>query len=159
MRKVYVLFVALPLLSVFILTGCSEETPETEEPKVEEEKPKEPLIEREPEVKEYFEVYNDVVDEYITVGETILSTVESLDSGDLGLLETAAAAQELYESWDKLEDLNKALEQQGTIKENIEANLNPKDILEFKNMYEESYNRVEDLIKRVEAIDYDKYLK
>lgn len=159
MKKNYLLLLAFPLCTMLILTGCSGEAPATDETQTEEETPQKPLIEREPEVKEYFEVLNNVIEEYLTVGETILTSVEQLDSGDLGLLETAAAAQELYESWDKIEDLNKALEQQGTIKENVEANLNPKDMLEFKNMYEESYKRVEDLIKRVEEIDYEKYLK
>lgn len=144
---------------VIALVGCSDSTTETEKSKTEIQEEKKPLVEREPEVKAYFEVMNTIIEEYLTVGETVLNSVEKLDSGDLGLLESAAAVQELSESWEEIEELEKSLEQQGTIKENIESKLTPKDMLEFKEMYQNSAKRIEDLVKRLEEVDYKKYLK
>jgi hypothetical protein len=158
MKKKF-LFGSLTLLCfVFVLIGCSDSSSETEAAGTEKQEPKKPLVEREPEVKAYFEVMNTIIDEYLTVGETVLNSVEKLDSGDLGLLESAAAVQELYESWEEIEELEKALEQQGTIKENIESKLTPKDMLEFKEMYQGSATRIEALVKRLEEVDYEKYL-
>ena len=134
-----------------------EVLPEPE--KTEEEKPEKPLVEREPEVKEYFEVMNGMIEEYLNVGESLISLAEKLDSGDVGLLEYAGVAQELLESWDELDELEESLDQQGTIKENIEAKLNPKDALEFADMYTASLTRIDSLTQRIENLDLEKYLK
>jgi hypothetical protein len=116
-------------------------------------------MDREPEVKEYFKVTNELIEEYLNVGEAILTVAEKFEEGTMGLAEGALAGAELIEAWDKIEELGKSLEQQGTIKENVEANLNAKDALEFAQMYGESIERIEELTERIEAIDVDAYLK
>lgn len=151
--------VLLPLFAVLFTTSCADEASDEGKDPVEEQKPIEPLIDREPEVKEYFKVTNELIEEYLNVGESILTVVEKFEEGKMGLAEGAAAGAELITAWESIDELSKSLEQQGTIKENIEASLNPKDALEFAEMYSESAARIEELSKRIEAIDVDTYLK
>jgi hypothetical protein len=153
------LLLALPMLTLLFTTSCSEDPADSKDDAVEEEKPLEPLVDREPEVKEYFKVMNNVIEEYLDAGETLISTMENLESGKLGLLESAAAVQDLMESWESIEELEGSLEKQGTVKENIEAKLNAKDMLEFKDMYSESITRMDELAKRIEDLDLTKYLE
>lgn len=161
-KKHFQLFlVALPMCAMIVFTGCSEDEADTkkEEAKKEQEKPKEPLVDRDPQVKEYFKVLNEVINEYLTVGETTLDIAEKLDKGELNLMDAATATSQLVESWNSIEELEESLAQQGTIKENIEKNLNAADMLEFKDMYTESYARMDSISKRLEEVDVSKYLK
>lgn len=151
---------AMPLFGLLLFTSCSEEAPaKEEEVTTEETQPVKPLVEREPDVKEYFEVMNGMIEEYLNVGETLMTTAENLESGDLGLLESATAIQNLLESWDELDELQESLGQQGTIKENIEAKLNAKDALEFADMYSASVQRIDSLTQRLQNMDLQKYLE
>ncbi|PWL28146.1 MAG: hypothetical protein DCO96_09215 [Fluviicola sp. XM-24bin1] len=161
-KKHFQLFlVAVPMFAMFLFTGCSDESSDSsgEDPKTEEETPKEPLVDRDPQVKEYFKVLNEMINEYLTVGETTLDIAEKLDQGDLNLLDAATATAELIEAMESIEELNESLTQQGTIKENIEKNLNAKDMLEFKDMYSESMARMDSISKRIEEIDWESYIE
>lgn len=150
---------ALPLCGTFLFTSCSNESEDTgEETKTEEEKTKEPLADRNPEVKEYFKVFNEVVNEYVTVSETTLGIVEKLESGDLNALDAISATSDLMKSIEKIEELNESLGQQGTIKENIEKNLNAADIAEFAEMYSESKARIDSVAAQLEEIDLSSYM-
>ncbi len=156
------LLLAVPMCSMLVFTSCSSEDSSDnsgEKPNTEEEKPQEPLVDRDPQVKEYFRVLNDMINEYMDLGETTLEVVEKLDKGELNLLDAATATTALIESMDAIEELNESLAQQGTIKENIEKNLNAKDMLEFKDMYTESITRMDSISKRLEEVDVSKYLK
>ncbi len=150
---------ALPIFGLLLFTSCSEDAPAEDTGTTEEEQPAKPLVEREPEVKEYFEVMNGIIEEYLNVGETLLTSAEKLDAGDLGLIESATAIQDLLESWDALDELEESLGQQGTIKENIESKLNAKDALEFADMYNKSLQRVDSLAQRLDSLDLEKYLE
>lgn len=159
-KNVRLVFVALPLLGMFLFTSCSEDAASDDsEVVVEKEEEQKPLEEREPEVKAYFEVMNGIVEEYLNVGETLIAAAEKIDAGDLGLLESASAVQDLLGAWDALDELEESLGQQGTIKENIEAKLNPKDALEFAQMYTASIARMEELATRLDDLDLEKYLE
>lgn len=157
-KKIRLILGLLPVALVLMVSSCSSGSSE-EVTKSEEEVTEKPLVEREPQVKEFFEVMNTMVDECFTLGETVLESVERLDAGKLGLLESAATLQELYESWDKIDEINASLKQQDRLKENLTAKLNPKDLLEFKGMYEASVARMDTIMKRLEAMDVEKYLK
>ena len=157
--KIRMILRVIPIVFLLMFSSCSNESSEEVRTKSEEAVTEKPLTEREPQVKEFFEVVNTMVDECFTLGETVLESVERLDAGKLGLLETAATLQELYESWDKIDEINASLKQQDKIKENLTAKLNPRDLLEFKDMYETSVARVDTIMKRLEAIDVEKYLK
>lgn len=160
-KPFYQLFIALPLFTLFVFTSCSDDKSGSGEEgtKTEEEKPKEPLMDRDPQVKEYFKVLNEMINEYITVGETTLDIAEKLDQGKLGLMDAAKASSQLLEAMEAIQELEESLAQQGTIKENIERNLNAEDILEFTQMYSESLSRVDSITKRLEEVDVSKYLE
>ena len=160
-KNLRLLLLALPMFGLLLFTSCSDNADADGEADAAEEKEvvEKPLEEREPEVKEYFEVMNGIIEEYLNAGETLISTAEKLDAGDLGLLESATAIQDLLEAWDSLDELEESLGQQGTIKENIEAKLNPKDALEFANMYSASLERMEELATRLDNLDLEKYLE
>ncbi len=155
------ILLALPMCALLVFTGCSSDETggNDDETKTEEEKPKEPLADRDPQVKEYFKVLNEVINEYLTVSETTLGIVEKLDEGELNLIDAASATAQLLESMDAIQELEESLEQQGTIKENIEKNLNAKDIMEFTEMYTESLSRMDSITKRLEEVDVTSYLE
>ena len=146
-----------PVMATLILASCSEEAAEeTNETTQEQQKP---LIEREPEVKDYLETMNEMIDEYIGITETLLNTVEDLDAGELNYLESALAAQTVMESWEKLEELEESLEQQEGLQEQIEKRLNGEDIKEFAMMCTETLARLQEVEKRIENSSLQKYLK
>lgn len=156
MKKI--LFV-LPLTVLLFAVSCSEEKKaiEKEETTVKE-KDTRPLLEREPEVKDYLESTNEIIEEYLTVAETALTTMEKLDAGTLGLLESASTVQELLVSWTKIDNLSKGLDEQDNLKETIENKLNSDDLLEFTLMYSETIQRVDSLRQRIESSDLTKYM-
>ena len=152
------LFIGLPLFGVLVFTSCSEDASEKEETKIEKKEPEKPLTERNENVKEYFEVLNKMINEYITAGETTLDIVEKLEKGKLGVMDAAVATGELLESMGSIQELNESLAQQGTIKENVEAKLNAKDLAKFQKMYAESLARMDSLSKRLDSVDVDTYI-
>ncbi|XOV68774.1 MAG: hypothetical protein ACFHU9_06250 [Fluviicola sp.] len=159
LKQFQLLLIALPLCAAFVFTGCSSEEEDNSNDKAKTEETQKPLVERDPQVKEYFKVLNEVVNEYVTLGETTLDVVEKLEKAELSVLDGAAATAQLLESLNAIQELEETLEQQGTIKENVEKNLNAKDMLEFKEMYSETMARVDSLSKRLDNIDSAKYLE
>ncbi|MCR9172751.1 MAG: hypothetical protein NXI10_09680 [bacterium] len=161
MRKKHFQFllVALPMFALLAFTSCSNEADDTGDGTKTEEKESKPLIEREPQVKEYFKVLNEVINEYIKVGETALDVLEKLDQDDLNAMDAMTASVKLMESMEAIQELEESLEQQGTIKENVEKNLNAEDILKFTEMYKESMARMDSVSKRLAEIDVNSYLE
>ncbi len=152
------LWIAFPMVAVLILGACTEDAPEkVKEAPATVEAPL-PLIDRDADVKDYFETMNELVDEYVTLGETILNSLENLDSGKMGYLEMAAAGQDLLESWNKIDVITESIEAHEDLKTTIESKLNPKDVLEFTEMYEQTVARVTALSERIAASDLNKYL-
>lgn len=148
----------LPILASLSFVSCSEDAP-SEKPKKEKEAEVKPLIEREPVVKDYFETMNEVIEEYMNVTETTLNTLEKLDKNELGYVETLSATQDLLVSWNKLNELEASFENQEDLKTTIEKKLNAGDIAEFTAMYAKSMERFNELSKRIEESDLNKYLK
>lgn len=155
MKKI---LIALPMLGILAMTACTEEAPKKLEKEEKVVTPPKPLDERDTEVRDYFVTMNEIVDAYVTVGETVMTTVEQLESGKLGYLESAAAAQELLESWSKIEAINTSLEAHEDLKKTIEKKLNPKDVLEFTQQYGEVMERLKALTDRMAKSDLKKYL-
>lgn len=153
------LMYVLPLTLTMLTVSCSgKEAPEGENDATEQQEEVKPLVEREPEVKDYLDITKEMVDEYVTVGENLLTTMEKLDAGELGMLESATAVQELLESWDAIDELSHSLEQQEGLKKSIEKKLNKKDMIEFTGMYLETIQRMDSLRQRIESSDLNKYL-
>lgn len=151
------LFIGLPMIGIVLFTSCSEDKKDSEGAKTEKKESEKPLLERNADVKEYFEVLNKMINEYISVGETTLDIVEKLEHGKLGIMDAAVASGELVESMAQIEELNQSLAQQGTIKENVEAKLNAKDLAKFNAMYSESLARMDTLSKRLDSLDLNSY--
>jgi len=158
-RLFQLLIIGLPLFAFVTLYSCSEDSSNKEETTKEKKEEQKPLVERNEDVKEYFEVLNDIIGEYMDVAETTLTILEKLDSGKLNVMDAAVASGELVESMSELEELNESLTQQGTIKENVEAKLNAKDLIKFNKMYSESLVRVDSLSARLDSLDIEAYLK
>lgn len=146
----------LPLVLFIGMTSCSEDA--QKEVKTEKKEPLKPLVERDPEVKDYFESMNEMIDEYIVVGETVLTTLEKLDSGKLGYLETAATVQGLLENWQTIDTLQVRINAQEDLKGLIEERLNPKDLAEFAAMYTKTQSRFNEFLMRLEGSDLKKYI-
>lgn len=149
----------LPLAVLLTLVSCSDEEAKSEKTVETEKKEPKPLLEREPEVKDYLEITTEIVNEYVAVCENLLTTLEKLDAGELGLMEAAKAAQNLLDSWESIEELEHTLAQQEGVKKSIESRLNTKDIAEFSAMYLETVERVDSLKQRIESSNLNKYLK
>lgn len=154
MRK---LIYVLPIALTFTMMSCSEnEAAENETPKAKVEE--KPLIERNEEVKDYFETLNEMIDEYISVADNVLTAFEQLESGDIDVLKAVTVTQELLTSWENIEELNHSLSQQEDMKAVIEKKLNAKDITEFATMYGETVARIDSLNQRIQESDLNKYI-
>lgn len=152
------LIYALPILISLTFVSCSEQAP-SEKPK--EVKPivEKPLLEREPVVNDYFEIMNEIIDEYMNVTETVLNTLEKLDKKELDYMETLTSTQDLLVSWNKLSELETSFEKQEDLKTSIEKKLNARDIAEFTVMYSKTLERFNELSARIQESDLNKYLK
>ena len=147
----------LPLALTVTLFSCSNnENTEEETPKKEVEV--KPLIERDEEVKDYFETLNDMIDEYINVADNILKAYEELESGDIDVLKAISVTQDLLTSWENIEELNHSLGQQEDMKSVIEKKLNAKDVMEFTTMYSETIARIDSLNQRIQDSNLQKYI-
>jgi len=152
------ILIALPMLGLLAISACSEDAPKTVAKEEKVITPPKPLIERDADVRDYFDTMNEMIDAYIAVGETMLTTLEQLDSGKLGYLESAAAAQGLLESWSKIEAMTTEMQEHEDIKKTIESKLNPKDVLEFTQQFEDVMARLKALTDRMEESSLNKYI-
>jgi len=143
-------FAFLPMFVLLIAASCSETTPK-EEPK---EEPKKPLIEREPEVREYLEVVDELVNEYLTLGEAFLDKMEEVESGEMDIMANLQALSEMGESALKISELTEELQGLEQTKTELEGKLDAEDVIEFGLMFTDKMQRFHDLAKRVEASDY-----
>lgn len=145
-------FVALfPLIFLFVTISCSE-SPEkdvkSEEPIVK------PLIEREPEVREYFEVLDELLDEYVLAAEIFLDSYDKKVKGDIKVLEQIEALGELYESYSNVMELTDEFSELEIKRTDLERSLSEADIIEFGLKFSEKMVRYKELYKRIEETDY-----
>lgn len=143
----------LPLFLLFVVTSCSEAETPTEEPKVEEKKP---LVEREPEVREYLDVVDELVGEYLTLGETFMDNMDKANAGDLSTIEKMQVLLGMSDTALKISELSAELELVDTSKSDLEKKLDADDVIEFGMILTEKMQRFNDLAKRIEEADYEK---
>jgi hypothetical protein len=140
----------LPLFLLFVAASCSDQAPAEE---VEEKEEPKALIEREPEVREYMEVANEVVEEYITVAETFLENAEKLNEGGMGTIDAISMVTELASASQKIQELNEEMEKLDERKAEIEEKLTAEDVTEFVMLYGETTKRAMELAQRVQQSD------
>jgi Mg2+ and Co2+ transporter CorA len=146
----------LPLFLLLIATSCTE-TDTPSDPKVEKEEQKKPLLEREPEVREYLEVVDELVDEYLTLGENLLDDYEELESGDMDTFEKFEAIGELAQSVLEIEELTGEFNKLNDKKSKCEEKLDADDIIEFGLLFNDKMERFYELSERVKNTDFSSF--
>jgi hypothetical protein len=147
MKRILSLTVLLVLPLFYSCSGEPEQEKQVEEVK-------KPLIEREPEVRQYFEVLDDMIDEYMLIAETFLDNAEKIESGDMGALESLSLIAKMGDSALKIQSLNEEMEKLDEKKTSIEEKLPTEDLQEFLLMYADNTAKFMELAKRIEESKY-----
>lgn len=148
--KKYVSF--LPIFFLLIAFGCSEEAaPEKEPTKVE---PKKSLIEREPEVREYFVVVDEMVDTYLTVAEDFLDNYDKMNAGEMEALDKLAALSEMSTSFMEIGALSEEFSKLEAKRTELEGVLDGEDVIEFGIMLADKMVRYNELVQRIDSTDF-----
>ena len=118
---------------------------------------KKPLLEREPEVRKYLEVVDELVDEYFTLGEHLLDDYAELEANTMDPFETLEAIGELAESVLEIETLTEEFNKIEDKKSKFEEKMDADDIIEFGLLFNDKMKRFYELSKRVENTDFTSF--
>ncbi len=145
--------VILPVFLLLVASSCSE-AESTPESSVENEESKKPLLEREPDLKEYLDVLDVAVDEYLTLGENLLDHYESFEEGDMDTFEKIEAMAEISQSLLAIEELTTELGEMEETRSKLEKELDADDLLEFGLLFNDKMERINELSERISTTDF-----
>lgn len=149
--KKYISF--LPIFLLIVAFGCSEPetTPEKEPKEVE---VKKPLLEREPEVREYFVVVDDMVDKYLTVAETFLDTYDKMEEGEIATIDKITAIGDMTSSFVEIMAITDELSKLEAKRTEVESILDGEDVIEFGLMLSDKLVRYNEIVQRIDSTDF-----
>ena len=119
---------------------------------------KKALAEREPEVREYFKVVNDLLTEYMDLADVFIENSEKISSGKLNTMEMVVLYAEMGQSAIRIQELYTEIEELDEKKSDIEEKLTAEDVQEFVTLYAETTKRAFELAEEIEGVDMKEML-
>ena len=147
MRFKYFLVPVL-FLGLFIL-GCTQATPTK------------PLIERNSEVKEYFEAVNELIDEYFNMIEQLMESAAEIDAKEkngeeASIFDGFTMLTDMASSTLKIMRLAEKIEKMEVQQKEFEDDLSSQDFEEFLKIYTKTFERFYELAKKAEELEKNK---
>jgi len=135
----------ITLLAIFLCNSCS--TPETQKP----------LLERNTEARAYFDVLEELVDEYYTLVETMLISAKEMKEKEASgeepsFFDGIKILGSMGESLLKITELANEIEKTELQHLRFEQNLSREDFAEFMGIYEKMLQRFYDISKKAEEL-------
>ena len=141
-------FVPVLFLGLFIL-GCTQAVPTK------------PLIERNTEVKEYFEAVNELIDEYFDMIENLMDSAAEIDAKEkdgekASIFDGFTMLTDMASSTLKIVQLAEKIEKMEKRQKNFEDDLSSQDFEEFLKIYTNTFERFYELAKKAEELEKNK---
>jgi len=141
-----------PVLSLFLLFSCGEKQSD------------QPLIERNPEVKEYFAAMEEVVDEYCNMVEQMVIDAQAIEKKEEGgeeatFLDGLKMFENMGTSMYKMAKLSDKIDKMEQRHPEFEDDLSEADFKEFMGIYTTMIKRFYEMGKRLEEAEKDKAAK
>lgn len=146
--KFKIILVPTLFIALFIL-GCKQAIPTK------------PLIERNKEVKEYFETVDELIDEYFNMLEKLMENAAELDAKenngeDASIVDGLSMLTDMAGSTLKIVQLAEKIEKMEVQQKHFEDNLSSVDFEEFLKIYTKTFQRFYDLAKKAEELENKK---
>lgn len=148
MMKSKYFFVPVLFLGLFIL-GCTQAMPTK------------PLIERNTEVKEYFEAVNELIDEYFDMLEKLMDSAAEIDAKEkngeeASIFDGFTMLTDMASSTLKIVQLAEKIEKMEMQQKKFEDDLSSQDFEEFLKIYTKTFERFYELVKKAEELEKNK---
>lgn len=135
--------ISFSVLLTLFLFACSEPAP------------KEPLIERNEEVREYFDVLTELIDEYANLVENMADDAIALEEKEehgeeVTVMDGLSFVTDMVTSGSKIYELSQEIEGMEEQQKDFEENLSAEDFQEFLGLYTKTIKRFTDLAEKLD---------